>query len=184
MVRNPQLGPTPYVARVQMHQVIGLSSQMVEGARTPFSLSTQLPARRLDLRVGRMGLPDVFDLNLVGSDSHLQFMNWTVDNNGAWDYAADTRGYTYAAVAEYDDRSWSARAAVALMPTVANGIDLNGTSIARAARTSNSSTANRRWRVCSRTSANPTATAPLRLLSFVNYGNMGVYRTPESTRPG
>ena len=24
-------------------------------------------------------------------------MNWTVDNNGAYDYAADTRGYTYGA---------------------------------------------------------------------------------------
>ena len=28
-------------------------------------------------------------------------MNWTVDNNGAWDYAADTRGYTYGFVFEY-----------------------------------------------------------------------------------
>ena len=37
-----------------------------------------------------------------GSDSHLQFTNWTVDNNGAYDYAADTRGYTYAAIVEYD----------------------------------------------------------------------------------
>jgi carbohydrate-selective porin OprB len=52
-------------------------------------------------------------------------MNWTTDNNGAWDYAADTRGYTYAAIAEYDDKSWSARYGLALMPTVANGIDLD-----------------------------------------------------------
>jgi len=31
-------------------------------------------------------LPDFFDVNSVGSDSHLQFTNWTIDNNGAWDY--------------------------------------------------------------------------------------------------
>lgn len=76
---------------------------MVSGARTPFSLQTELPSRRVELRAGRLSLADFFDLNSVGSDSHLQFMNWTVDNNGAWDYAADTRGYTYGLVTEYDD---------------------------------------------------------------------------------
>ncbi len=37
---------------------------------------------------------DFFDNNSVGSDSHLQFTNWAIDNNGAYDYAANTRGYT------------------------------------------------------------------------------------------
>jgi hypothetical protein len=72
-----------------------------------------------------MGLPDFFDLNSVGTDSHLQFLNWTTDNNGAWDYAADTRGYTYGRIAEYDDRIWSARYGIALMPVIANGISLD-----------------------------------------------------------
>ena len=72
-----------------------------------------------------MGLPDTLDVNSVGSDSHLQFTNWTIDNNGAWDYAADTRGYTVGGVLEYDDRIWSARYAIAAMPIVANGIDLD-----------------------------------------------------------
>src|SRR5260370_41425002 len=72
-----------------------------------------------------MGMPDYFDLNTIGTDSHLQFLNWTVDNNGAWDYAADTRGYTYAAVVEYHDKAWSARYGFAAMPTVPNGIDLD-----------------------------------------------------------
>ena len=64
-------------------------------------------------------------MNSVGTDSHLQFTNWTIDNNGAWDYAADTRGYTVGGVLEYDDREWSARYAIAAMPVVANGIDLD-----------------------------------------------------------
>ena len=72
-----------------------------------------------------MSLPDVLDINNPGSDSHLQFLNWTVDNNGAWDYAADTRGYTFAFVTEYDDAAVvTARYVLALMPTVANGVDL------------------------------------------------------------
>jgi len=32
-------------------------------------------------------------------------MNWTVDNNGAYDYAADTRGFTFAAMAEYHQQT-------------------------------------------------------------------------------
>ena len=63
-----------------------------------------MPLRRFEFRAGKMTLPDFFDVNGPGSDSHLQFMNWTVDNNGAWDYAADTRGYTVGGMAEYDDR--------------------------------------------------------------------------------
>jgi high affinity Mn2+ porin len=54
----------------------------------------------------------------------MQFLNWTVDNNGAWDYAADTRGYTYALIVDYEDRYWGALLGTALEPTVANGINL------------------------------------------------------------
>ncbi len=125
VVRNPNLGSAPYIARVQLHQTIGLSSKLVDAERTQFSLATQVPERRFEFHVGKMSLPDYLDINTIGSDSHLQFMNWTVDNDGAWDYAADTRGYTYGVLAEYDDKDWSARYALALMPTVANGIDLD-----------------------------------------------------------
>ena len=62
-------------------------------------------------------------MNSAGTDSHLQFMNWTVDNNGAYDYAADTRGYTLGVVVEYHDADWALRFGELLMPTVANGID-------------------------------------------------------------
>jgi carbohydrate-selective porin OprB len=84
-----------------------------------------VPLRRVEFRIGKMGLPDFFDLNDPASDSHLQFMNWTVDNNGAWDYAADTRGYTVGGMAEYDDRAWSIRYGIFAMPTAANGIDMD-----------------------------------------------------------
>ena len=41
VVRNPNLGPTPYIARVQLHQTIGLSNKLVDAERTPFSLATR-----------------------------------------------------------------------------------------------------------------------------------------------
>jgi len=124
VVRNPNLSSEPYLARIWIRKVIRLSDENVEQERSPLSLLTTLPARRIDIHAGKMSLPDFFDVNSVGSDSHMQFMNWTVDNNGAWDYAADTRGYTYAVVVEYFDHDFAARFAEALEPTVANGINL------------------------------------------------------------
>jgi carbohydrate-selective porin OprB len=48
-------------------------------------------------------------------------MNWAVDNNGAWDYAADTRGYTLGGIIQYIDPLFAVRFGLMLMPKVANG---------------------------------------------------------------
>jgi hypothetical protein len=172
VVRNPTLGPVPYLARVELHGTIGLSSKMVEAERGPFSLATEVPERRLELRVGKMGLPDTFDINSIGTDSHLQFMNWTVDNNGAWDYAADTRGYTVGAIAEYDDKDWSARYGLALMPTVANGIDLDW-NLGRAS----GQNVEVEWRHGLLGGlVGPERKGVVRALGYVNHAHMGLYR--------
>jgi high affinity Mn2+ porin len=176
VVRNPSLGPKPYIARMQLHQTIGFTGKLFDRPRSQFSLATKVPERRLDLRVGKMSMPDVMDINNPGSDSHLQFLNWTADNNGAWDYAADTRGYTYAAVAEYDDKLWSARYALALMPTVANGTDLqwnlrraSGQNVELEARETPFAFLPERMLSKDRKGV-------VRLLGYVNHANMGDYR--------
>jgi high affinity Mn2+ porin len=172
VVRNPNLGSTPYIARIELHQTIGFTSKLVDAERTPFSLATQVPERRLEFHVGKMTLPDYFDINNIGSDSHLQFLNWTVDNNGAWDYAADTRGYTYGAVAEYDDKDWTARYGLALMPTIANGIDLDWN--LRRASGQNMEFELRKPLLGSL--LNPDRKGIIRVLSYINHAHMGLYR--------
>ncbi|HEV2213865.1 MAG TPA: carbohydrate porin [Terracidiphilus sp.] len=167
VVRNPNLGSTPYLARYQIHQVIGLTTQTTAQDPGPFALAARVPVRRLEFRVGKMTLPDFFDVNSIGSDSHLQFMNWTVVNNGAWDYAADTRGYTVGGMAEYDDRSWSLRYGLFAMPTVANGTDLDW-AFSRA-RAHNGEFELRRGVV-------PQRNGVTRLLFFANRAHMGSYR--------
>jgi high affinity Mn2+ porin len=106
VVRNPTLSKAPYMARLMIHRIIPLGGKMNPAERNPYSLFRELPERRLELRFGKMSLADFFDLNSYGTDSNFQFMNWTVDNNGAYDYAADTRGFTYAAMAEYHDGNY------------------------------------------------------------------------------
>jgi high affinity Mn2+ porin len=162
VVRNPTLGSAPYIARAMVHVTVPLTKDSVDVTPTPFSLAAHVPARRIEIRAGKLGMADFFDVNAVGSDSHLQFTNWTVDNNGAYDYAADTRGYTYAAIVEYDTPTWSLRFGEALMPNVANGIDMDW-NIARA-RAENLEL-----------ELGPAAGLVVRLLGYANHANMGSY---------
>jgi hypothetical protein len=167
VVRNPSLSEDPYVSRVMLHYTIPLSKENTEATRNPLSLASSVAVRRLELRLGKMSTVDFFDLNSVGSDSHLQFMNWAIVNNGTFDYAADTRGYTYGLVAEYYDRTWAARFGEMLMPTVANGIKLDW-DIARA-RGEN-------FEFEYHTSLLQKRAGVVRALGFINHANMGSYQ--------
>ena len=166
VVRNPTLSKAPYVARLMWHQIIPLGAEKAASERTPLSLFKELPVRRLEIRFGKFSLADFFDLNTYGSDSNLQFLNWTLDNNGAYDYAADTRGFTYAAMVEYDNRHWAARFAEALMPKVANGINLDA-DLGRA------HSENVEFEL--HHSFLPRREAVVRLLGYANHANMGIY---------
>ncbi|MFP5227972.1 MAG: carbohydrate porin [Acidobacteriota bacterium] len=167
VVRNPNLGTAPYLGRGEIHQTIGLTSEMTESDRNQFSLATQVPVRRFEVRVGKMGANDFMDVNEVATDSHLQFLNWTVDDNGAWDYAADTRGYTVGGLLEYDDRTWSARYGIFAMPTVANGLALDW-ALSRAH--------GQNWEFEWRHSLIRGRKGTTKLLGFANDAHMGNYR--------
>ena len=167
VVRNPTLGSKPYLARLMIHQIIPLSSASVEAERGPLALATTLPARRLEVRVGKFSTADFFDVNSIGSDSHLQFTNWTVDNNGGYDYAADTRGYSFGAMVEYQSPGFAVRFGEMLMPKVANGLKLDWN--LRRARAENIELELRHNLFGERKSV-------VRLLSYFNHANMGSYR--------
>ena len=167
VVRNPNLGTAPYLARGVIHQTFGLTSEMTESDRDQFSLATQVPVRRFETRVGKMGANDFMDVNDVATDSHLQFLNWTIDDNGAWDYAADTRGYTVGGLLEYDDRNWSARYGIFAMPVVANAISLDW-AFSRAH--------GQNWEYELRRSFIPGRKGTTRILAFANTAHMGNYR--------
>jgi high affinity Mn2+ porin len=167
IVRNPSLSKAPYLGRAMIHKVFALSPDKIQNQRNFLSLFEQLPRRRLEVRFGKFAMPDFFDINSAGADTHFQFINWTTDNNGAWDYAADTRGYTVGATVDFEDRNWGFRVAEALMPKVANGIDLVW----------------KPWQVHAenyeyelRRGIIPKKAGVVRLLAYTNTANMGIYR--------
>ena len=167
VVRNPTLSHLPYIGRAELHQLIPLSSVWEPNEdRGPISQFVMVPRHRLELRAGKMSTADVFDINPSASDSHMQFMNWTVDNTGAYDYAADTRGYTYGFVAEYQGPYVELRYGLMLMPKVANGLDLDW-------HVSNSRGDNLELEL--KYSRRPDWHGTLRLLGYLNHAGMGSY---------
>jgi hypothetical protein len=171
VVRNPTLGAAPYLARAELHQIVPLGARREPAERGPRNGFAELPARRLELSAGKLSSADFFDLSGPASDSHRQFMNWTVDNNGAWDYAADTRGYTLGAVLGYHDGPWTVRFGELAMPKVANGIDYDPDVLYARGENLEGQLA-QRWL--------PGRAGSLRLLLYLNHARMGSY--DEATR--
>lgn len=78
----------------------------------------------LQIVAGKFGLADYFDGNTYSHDPRTQFLNWSLMTHGAWDYAANTRGYTDGIYANYQFDTWQVRASLSALPTNANGPNL------------------------------------------------------------
>ena len=114
--------PKPYIARLYVSHDFALSGEEEALESEENQLGGKRPVNRYSVTIGRFTLTDVFDDNRYSHDPRTQFMGWAVMYNGAWDYPADVRGYTWGWVHELHTRHWAFRYASAAMPRVANGL--------------------------------------------------------------
>jgi high affinity Mn2+ porin len=114
--------PKPYIARLYITQDFGFGTEKESVESDENQLAGERPMTRYSITVGRFTLTDFFDNNRYSHDPRSQFMGWAVMYNGAWDYPADTRGYTWGWVHEFHTKNWSLRYASAAEPKVANGL--------------------------------------------------------------
>ena len=156
-----------YLARAMVHYTIGFGSETELVTRNPLSLASLVPVRRLEIRAGKLSPIDFFDLNAITSDSHSQFTNTAIVNNGVYDYASDARGYTWGAVAEYYSRSWAIRFGEMIIP---NASDINVRWAWSSRRSENVEVESHTTRLLNRPSV-------VRALAFVNH-------KPEATTFG
>jgi high affinity Mn2+ porin len=117
--------PTLYLARAFVRQTIPLGGVQVLTEAGPNQFGKTTSSRRLVVTVGRMSILDVFDGNNVTHDPRTQFLNWALMTHGAFDYAADSRGYTLGAAVEYYHDAWAARLGRFASPKQSNGLALD-----------------------------------------------------------
>ncbi len=113
--------PKPYLARLYVSHDFGFGDSVEHVDSDENQLAGDRPMVRDTITAGRFSDSDFFDDNNYSHDPRTQFMAWGMMYNGAWDYPADTRGYTWGIVNEFHTRNWSFRYGVAAEPRVANG---------------------------------------------------------------
>jgi high affinity Mn2+ porin len=112
--------PVVYVARLAISQTFGLGGGRVANEAGANELADIRDRDVFAITVGRVSVEDVFDGNRYAHDATERFFNWGLFASGAWDYPADTRGYTWGVMADVAVDWWSARAGIALEPKSAN----------------------------------------------------------------
>ena len=159
------LGQNPYLARGFVRYVRGLAGA---GYDTVARAQDQVPGvvarHRLEVTIGRLAVSDVMDLNRYAGSTRTQFQNWGLFQNTAWDYAANTRGYSNGVVLAWIEPTWALRVAAFQMPTRANGNVLDPSiGMARGDQAE-----------LTLTPRNSGGTV-VRLLGYVNHAQMGSY---------
>jgi len=113
--------PNLYLARLYLRQTFALGTDAGVDEDDLNQLAGPRPKRYFAINLGKFSTADFFDQNSYSHDPRTQFLNWSLMSAGAWDYAANTRGYTVGGVLEYVTPEFALRFASTLMPTLANG---------------------------------------------------------------
>ena len=113
--------PQVFVARAYLQQNIPLKNAIYEYAPDDVNqVADKIPNRRITISAGKFAISDFYDDNAYSHDPRTQFLNWSLMANGAWDYPANTRGYTYGVVAELIQPGWAVRFSSVAVPRIAN----------------------------------------------------------------
>ncbi|MDE3151230.1 MAG: carbohydrate porin [Gemmatimonadota bacterium] len=166
------LGDGPYVARAFVRYTIGLPSTTADSEPAAMDvMDGVLSARRIEITAGKFAATDVFDVNRYANSSRTQFLDWVLFNDGAWDYPADTRGYSNGVAIAWITPRWSMRIGSFQMPRFANGNKFDA------------AIANARGDVAE-LSLGASGGPIVRVLAYENHARMGRYAVAIATAAG
>ena len=117
--------PDAYLCRAYLRQTIGFGGEKEIVESAPDELRGTKDVRRLTITIGHLSAKDIFDTNAYANDSRSQFMNWALVANVAWDYPANTLGFTNGAAIELNTRAWAWRLGIFQVSATANGMRMD-----------------------------------------------------------
>jgi high affinity Mn2+ porin len=158
---------TPYfrIPRAFFRQVIPLGGKEEKVEGTANQLGGTGAADFVTLTAGKFSVTDIFDTNSYAHDPRADFLNWSLIDAGAFDYAADSWGFTYGAAAEWKHGGWTSRGGVFQLSSIPNGkvvaVDFSQYMLVGEIE--------RRYQWSGRP-------GKLKVLAFVNHGRMATYQ--------
>ena len=170
-VDNPS--PTFELARLFFRQIVALNKEQNYQSGNINKTGGIMPQNYLSVIVGKICVADFFDVNRYSHDPRTQFMSWALMSSGAWDFPANTRGYTPSFVLEWVTPRNELRYGFSLVATTPNGMEMNW-NIREAGSHTIEYTHN--YTLDGRTGA-------IRFVSFLNTANMGNYNQSLALAP-
>jgi high affinity Mn2+ porin len=156
----------PYflIQRAFLRQTVDLGGDTEKLEPDPNQLGGTQTADRLVFTIGKYSIVDLFDTNKYAHDPRNDFFNWSIIDQGAFDYAANAWGYTYGAAAEWYQDWWTARAGVFDLSKTPNGLNLSE-GIGQGQFVAEFEERHRLWE----------QPGKLKLLYWLTWGNLGTY---------
>ena len=117
--------PKPYLQRLFWRQTWNQGGEREYLASDFNQMARWVDKNRFVLTAGNFSTLDVFDDNAYAKDPRTQFMNWSHWTYGAYDYAADARGFGWGVAAEWYRGDWVYRLARMTGPRTPNGLPVD-----------------------------------------------------------
>jgi high affinity Mn2+ porin len=157
----------PYfeMQRAFLRQTIDLGGETEKLAPDLNQLAGTETANRLVLTAGKYSVVDIFDTNDYAHDPRNDFLNWSIIDMGAFDYAANSWGYTYGAAAEWYQDWWTLRGGVFDLSIAPNSTDLSPYGVSQGQFVTELEERHRLW----------DRPGSLKLLYWLSWGRLGAY---------
>jgi high affinity Mn2+ porin len=166
--------PTPYVARLYVRQTFGFGGEREWAPDDDNEVAGYRDVRRLAVIFGKLAAPDLVDDNRFAHDPRTEFLNWALVYNGAWDYPANVRGYTYCVALDYNhSENLSFAYGIFTEPKVAQGAAFDWNILKAQGHVAEMEN---RYEIIGRPGA-------IRWLAFLNHAHMGNYNEALQLMP-
>ncbi len=165
--------PTPYFARLFLRQTFGFGGEQEKVEDEQNQIAGRRDIDRLTFMVGKFSTTDLMDNNSYSHDPRTQFLPWSIMFNGAWDYPANVRGYTYGIGIDFNTKYWALRYGIFAEPSFANGAPLDPKFIKANGQALE-------WEGRYTLNEHP---GRLRLMAYLNRAHMGDYREALDQMP-
>ena len=122
--KGGSLEPKYYIPRLFYRHTFGLGGETEKLADEFNQLAGPRDVSRLTVTAGRFSVNDIFDQNAYAHDPREHFLNYALWASGAFDYAADQRGYGAGVALDFNQKNWAIRGGYFLLPIHSNAQNL------------------------------------------------------------
>lgn len=119
------LDPYFLVQRLFLRQTIDLGGGLQRLDPDLNQLGGTQTADRVVITAGKFSVADIFDTNKYANSPRNDFLNWSIINQGSFDYSANSWGYTYGAAFEWYQNWWAVRLGAFNLPNLPNGLNID-----------------------------------------------------------